>query len=202
MNPLVVEDSQAEDQAKVFKTGFQAKYLDPIHRRILLDRQGQIFGAVYLPQISAQEEPANEIQENQKLDNLVEMCEKPLLKIKTVFPFVLFTNEVIIDIHKVSIVYGNFFASKQIHSVLVKDVSDVVVETNPFFATLKIVDIGYTDNTIDINYLKRSDGNLARRVIQGLVMAHKHGIDLTKVNRKDLTKKLESLGANEKGDLL
>lgn len=193
MNPLAARDSQTADQEEVFKTGFQAKYLDPIYRRLFLDRQAQSFAEI---------SPSQVLADTQKLDELVEMCQKPLLKIKTVFPFVLFTNEVIIDIHKVSIIYGNFFASKQIHSVLIKDISDVVVETTPFFATLKIVDIGYTDNTIDLNYLKRSDGNLARRVIQGLVMAHKHGIDLTKVDREDLTKKLESLGANEKGDLL
>lgn len=198
MNQYTPSDSQTADQHNLdqeqsFKTGFQAKYLHPIYRRLLLDRLGQILGERSPPQVLA---------DTQKLDELVEMCEKPLLKIKTVFPFVIFTNEVIIDIHKVSIIYGNFFASKQIHSVLVKDISDVVVETTPFFATLKIVDIGYTDNTIDINYLKKSDGNLARRVIQGLVMAHKHGIDLTKVDREDLTKKLESLGANEKGGLL
>lgn len=202
MNPLIVKDSQAEGKTEVFKTGFQAKYLDPIYRRLFLDRQTHSFEERGPPQVFTSGEISNEDKDTQKLDELVEMCEKPLLKIKTVFPFVLFTNEVIIDIHKVSIIYGNFFASKQIHSVLVKDISDVVVETTPFFATLKIVDIGYTDNSIDINYLKRSDGNWARRVIQGLVMAHKHGIDLTKVDRKDLTKKLESLGANEKGDLL
>lgn len=184
------DNQEDQDQEKSFKTGFQAKYLDPIYRKLLLDRQGQIL------------EDSNEKEQTQKLDQLVEMCEEPILHVKTVFPFVLFTDEIIIDIHKVTIIYGNFFASKQIHSVLVKDISDVVVEISPFFATLKIVDIGYTDNTIDIKYLKKSDGNLARRVIQGLAMTHKHGIDLTKVDREGLLQKLENLGANGGGNLL
>ena len=79
--------------------------------------------------------------------------------------------------------------------------SDVVVEINPFFATLKIVDIGYTENTIDVNYLTRFDGNLARRVIQGLVMAHRHDVDLTKVEQENLLEKLESLGTNSNNSI-
>lgn len=91
--------------------------------------------------------------------------------------------------------FRNFFASEQIHSVLIKDISDIVVEANPIFAMLRIVDIGYTDNTIDINYLKRSEANKARRVIQGLVMVHRHGVDLSKVDCEDLVDKVEKLGA-------
>lgn len=135
-------------------------------------------------------------ENSKKLEEMVRMSEEPLLQIQTVFPFVIFPNEVIVDVNKISIIFRQFFDSKQIHSVLIKDVSDVIVETNPFFATLKIIDIGYTENSIDINYLKKSEGGLARRIIQGLVMIHKHGIDLTKIDRKDLLEKIESLGTN------
>lgn len=177
------------------KTGFQAKFLDPIYRRLFLDRQLQALQDNN-PQIITPDTSNDAGKDTQKLDDMVKMCEKPLLKVKTVFPFVLFTDEVIVDINKVSVIYRNFFFSKQIHSVLIKDVSDVVVETSLLFATLKIVDVGYTDNSIDINYLKRSDGTKARKVIQGLVMAQKHNVDLTKVDHGDLLGKLESLGTN------
>ncbi len=181
-------------------SGFQAKYLDPVQRRLFLDKKAQIpqeaNPAQEFTQEQILEENATDRDETQKLDEMVQVCEEPLIQIKTVFPFVLFPNEVIVDIIKVSIVYGNFFASKQIHSVLIKDISDIVVETNLFFATLKIIDIGYTDSTIDINYLKKTEGDRVRKVIQGLVMAHRHGVNLTQVDTENLLEKLESLGTD------
>ena len=176
------------------KTGFQEKYIDPVLRKLFLDRQTPIFlerGPP--PKYTSGEVPREDDLE--KLNHMVEQCRHPLYKIITVFPFVFFPNEVIIDINKVTIIYRNFFASEQVHSVLIKDISDVVVETNPIFAMLRIVDIGYTDNTIDVNYLKRSAAQRARRVIQGLVMIHRHGIDLAKVECADLLQKVENLGA-------
>lgn len=200
MNPYINPDPQqldAEDldQIKKLKTGFQAKYQDPVYRRLFLDRTPIIKGRIP-SQSPAWAETTDNKEDTKRLDRLVETSEEPLLQVKTVFPFVFFTNEVIVDINKVSIVYRNFFASQQLHSVLIKDVSDVVVETSLFFATLKIVDIGYTENTIDVDYLTKDDGTLARRVIQGLVMAHRHNIDLTKVERVNLLEKLESMGTN------
>lgn len=194
------EELKKEEIVKrIAKTGFQAKYMNPYYRSIFLDRQAQSFPTNRAPPPQEQIPPSGNQQqkkESQKLEEMVHTSEKPLLQLKTVFPFVFFTNEVIIDINKIVIIFRNFFASEQVHSVLIRDVSDVVVETSLFFACLKIIDIGYTDNTIDINYLKKSDGQLARRVIQGLVMAHKHGIDLSKVNQADLLQNVESLGTN------
>lgn len=190
------------DNVKGIKTGFQAKYLNPYYRRLFLDRKIPPINDKGPPEKPKVDEFSDKNSSTQNLDEMVKMVDKPLLQIKTVFPFTLFPTKIILDIHKISIVYKHFFASEQIHSVLIRDVSDVVLETSLFFATLKIIDIGYTDNTIDIAYLKKSDGNLARRVIQGLTMAHKNNVDLTKVERQNLVGKLESLGTNEHGKIL
>ncbi len=205
MDPPVIKDAQDSNilNPKQVRTGFQEKYRHPAFHKLFLDRirtpnQTTVPKGNSPPQKPKIDEPSEEKASTQKLDEMVEMVGKPLLQIRTVFPFVLFPNEIIIDIHKISIVYRHFFASEQIHSVLIRDISDVLVETSPFFATLKIIDIGYTDNSIDIAYLKKSEGNLARRVIQGLAMAHKNNVDLTKVERQDLVEKLESLGTNER----
>lgn len=188
---LTKNPNQTEDQQSL-KTGFQALYKNPLYRSLFLDRQSQSFDKS--PPYPKEE--IEHINASEKLEEMVKMTEEPILQIQTVFPFVIFPNEIIVDVNKVSIIYRQFFYSKQVHSVLIKDISDVIVETNLFFATLKIVDIGYTENSIDINYLKRKEGGLARRIIQGLVMAHKHGIDLTKVDKKNLVNQIESLGTN------
>lgn len=182
----------AEEAAKV--AGFAAKYyIDPVYRRLYLDRKNLILSEALthpLPELD------KEIQDEQRLDGMVEMSRHPLLAVRTVFPFVVFPDDVIVDINKVSIIFREFFATEQVHSVLIKDISDVLVETNLLFATLKIVDVGYTDRTIDVKYLKRSDGEHARKLIQGLMTAHRNGIDLTRVAYNDLHSKLESLGAS------
>ncbi len=131
---------------------------------------------------------------NQKLDDLIDKCDTTLLKIETVWPFVFFTNDIIIDPHKVTIVFRDFFWAEQIHSVMVRDILDVVVETSLFFATLRIVDQGYIENSININYLKKDEALEARKVIQGLVVAHRQGIDFSKLETKNLKEQVTELG--------
>ncbi len=177
------------------RINIRSKSSPRLFKRFNLNRRNQIADTM-LNEIGTETEDQPKPDENARLDGLVDICEEPLLRIQTVFPFVFFTNEVIVDVDKVSIIYRDFFDSKQVHSVLIKDISDVIVETNPFFATLKIVDVGYVENSIDINYLKKSEGKHARETIQGLMTVHRHGIDLTKVAKKDLLEKLESLGSN------
>ena len=180
------------------KTGFQAKFSNPIFQRLFLDRLESSF-----PNVNFQQEerapPQNPDTKNdtQKLNELVAGTRKPLLKIRTVIPFNPFPDELVVDINKVTIVFRQFFASSQEHSVLIKDISDIVVETSLIFATLKIIDIGYTDNSIDINYLSKKGAIKAKSIIQGLVVAHKYGVDLSKVADEDLYGKIEYLGSTE-----
>ncbi len=142
--------------------------------------------------------PTPEKTTHQKLHKLVEQSKSPLLRVKTAVPFNPFPDKLIVDINKVTIIYKYFFFSEQIHSVFVKDISDVLVETSWFYSTIKIIDVGYTENSIDINYLTTQDAIKARKVIQGLIVAHKHGLDLSKYEESDLAIKLEELGRAEK----
>lgn len=177
-------------------TNFPPKYVDSTYQRLFLTKQNQLIDVIKSAAAQSGTETPEERDETTKLNGLVETCKNPLLQVKTVFPFVFFTNEVIIDIDKISIIFRNFFASEQIHSLLVKDISDVVVETSPFFATLKISDLAFTDTSINIDYLQKSEGQHAQKVIQGLMAAYRHGIDLTKVEQEGLLEKLKSLGTN------
>lgn len=170
-----------------FKTGFQARYSIPNYQRLFLDR--------------LEERPpplAPEVQKNtQKLNNLAEGAGKHLLKVKTAIPLNPFPTEIIVDTTKVNIIVREFFFSKNIHSILLRDISDIVVETGPFFATLRIIDIGFTENSIDVGYLRTKDAIKARDIIQGLVVAHKSGVDLSKVQDEGLARKIEDIGSIE-----
>lgn len=131
---------------------------------------------------------------NQKLEDLADKSDTILLKVSTVFPFTFFVNDIIIDPYKVNIIFREFFFSEHIHSIMVKDILDVVVETSLLFATVKIVDQGYVENTVDIAYLKKDDALRVRKIIQGLVIAHRQAVDLSVLPSYHIKEKASDLG--------
>ena len=52
---------------------------------------------------------------------------------------------------------------------------------------------------IRIPYLRSNDAIRARNIIQGLIIAKKEGIDVSKLTHKELVEKIEDLG-NVKGE--
>lgn len=140
------------------------------------------------------EHKKQDIKGKQKVEDLLDRSNKILLKVTTIFPFVLFPIDLVIDANKVDVVYRTFFFSEQIHSIFIKDITDVVVENAFWFGTLKIVDIGYTENSINIPWLWKEDAQKARRIIQGLVLAAKEGADLSPFQTQELAEKVESIG--------
>lgn len=129
-----------------------------------------------------------------KLEDLADKSGDVLLKVSTVFPFTLFKNDIIVDPYKVNVVFREFFYSEHIHSIMVKDILDVVVETSLFFATVKIVDQGYTENSVNVAYLKKEEALKLRKLIQGLVIAHRQAVDLSIINPIHIKDKAEQLG--------
>lgn len=130
----------------------------------------------------------------QKLEDLAGKSDSVLLKVSTVWPFTFFVHDVIIDPYKVNIIFREFYWSEHIHSVMVKDILDVVVETSIFFATITIVDQGYIENSINIPFLKRKDALKARKIIQGLIIAHRQSVDLSILKPAQIKEQAEELG--------
>lgn len=139
------------------------------------------------------EEAKEEVKQAQRLDDLVQKSDQTLLSIKAIFPFDFFPDEITVDANKVNVV-TNHFLSKKVHSVFIKDISDVFVHTGILFGSLSIVDLGYIENLITVNYLNKSDALEARKVVQGLIVSLKQNVDLSKVEVSDLKSKIETLG--------
>lgn len=128
-----------------------------------------------------------------KIQNLTDNS-NVLYKASAVFPFDFFPDNISIDKNKVNIVYKEFFASEDVHSILIKNIKDIEVETSPFFATIKIVPDGFPASLIRIKYLKKKEAMKARRIIQGLMTCQKEDVDLTKIKSDSLVEKIEDLG--------
>jgi len=131
------------------------------------------------------------------LSNITRGSEIILLKIKTVFPFTLFPDIIIIDLHKINIIRNDFFLTKRVNSINHEDILNIAAECGPLFATLKITTRFFSGKPIIIPYLKKSDAILTKRLIHGLIVAHKKGVPLRGVEIETLLKNLEQLGKAE-----
>ncbi len=139
-----------------------------------------------------------EVKSNTKLDELVDRSNTVLMRISTVFPFTFFPIKLIINPIKIDLINTFFFESEQVHSTLISDITDVTVNTDLFFATLEIRDSGFHDQLISVPYLRKSEAMKARRVIQGLIMAMKNGIDPSKIPADELLEKAEQIGRSNR----
>ncbi len=139
----------------------------------------------------------DQAKQRERFNSLVKRSSQTLYKIKTVFPYNFFPTTVSIDPQKVTLQIKNFFSSSEIRSIHIKNISHVFVDTGPFFATLVLIDQSILDDNvgkIQIPYLKKQEALKARRIIQGLIVAHKEEIDITKLSDDNVVRKLEEIG--------
>lgn len=136
----------------------------------------------------------NEKKATKKLDGLVSGSVRVLLDIQSVFPFDFFPDDVIVDEVKVSVFTKFFFWSREVRSIEYKDIFNVVVQQGMFFAKLEIVDRYFSQQTIVVDFLKVKDAMKARRIIQGMIIAHKEDIELHALSKEKLIEKLELIG--------
>ncbi len=136
------------------------------------------------------------VVEEQKLNTLIDKSQVELLTITSTFPFDLFPDTLRIDITQIHITIKEFFKSQRIHSIAIQDISDVFVDTSPWYASLRIAYKGLIEKSIKISFLKRNDALKAKKIIHGLMIGIKEGIDFSKlVNNDQLIEKLEDLGS-------
>lgn len=165
----------------------------------LINMGGIIRQSMSPEEIAQAQFDANKETARMKLENLLEKTDTILLNIKTVFPFVLFPTILVIDLNKVDIVHQEFFFSDRRHCIEIKDIADVYVDTSLIFASLKIVIKDMRQKIISISYLKKREAKKARKIIQGLITAHREQIDLITLKDEHLLDKIEALGSINPG---
>lgn len=134
------------------------------------------------------------VKNEQNFGNLVEKSDRVLIKVRAIFPFDFFPNEISVDVNKVNII-NNYFLSQKVHSVMIKDICDVYVYKGLLFASLSIVDWGFDRNrSITINFLSKDKADQALKIIQGLMVSAKQNIDVAKIDVPDFQSKVEILG--------
>lgn len=144
----------------------------------------------------------NEKVNEERFKMLVRGSHHPLFQLSNVFPFDLFTDEITIEIAQVNVIKRYFFATAHLHTIPIKNIADIFLDTSLFFASLKIIDSSFIESSIQVEYLRKDEACKARRIIQGLVTAKKEEIDLNKISPEGLTQAIESLGQAKNVEIL
>lgn len=132
------------------------------------------------------------------LESLVNKSNQILVSISTHrFPFDLFPDTVNVEEGRITIITRRFFSTSQVHSVDIKDISNVFINTAPFFAQLVIVSKTFAENEIRIKNLRLQEAVFARRIIEGLRIFDSKQIDTSGYSKDELITKLKELSTTE-----
>jgi len=131
----------------------------------------------------------------EKLSDVVGTSHEILLNATTVFPLTLFPDTVTIDRTKLTITRRNFFATAEVVSIQIEDILNVTASVGPFFGSIQI-HTRYFDphKPYVVDKLWRDDALKIDRIMQGYSIAIKENIDLSALDSKELTNKLDELG--------
>lgn len=134
------------------------------------------------------------VEEEEKLDRLLQQSNRVLFKCSTVFPFDFFPDRIIVDETKVNVILKEFFATESVHGILIENIKDIQIQTSILFASLTIVPDIYFGAPVSIVYLLKKDAYELRRLIQGIILCQREGIDLSKLDIGQIKDKVRKVG--------
>jgi len=120
---------------------------------------------------------------------------KPLFTTRTVFPFVLFPDTIVVDRTKLTVTRRSFFWTAEVMSIRIEDILNVTADVGPLFGSVKIATRFFSkEKPYVVNYLWRNDALKIKRIVQGCIIATKNGIDYSTLESEQLAVLLDELG--------
>jgi hypothetical protein len=141
------------------------------------------------------QKPSAHSKDAKKLKAVVRESHTILAKARSVFPFQLFPDGINIDRHKLTIIYRQFFGIEQKVSVPLENIKNIEADLGPFFGTVTITSDLFINNTQTVHFLWRDDAKKIQKLVQGAVVAQAEGINLNKIETKELRNLLIDLGS-------
>lgn len=117
-----------------------------------------------------------------------------LLRIKTLFPFDFFPDEIIVDRYKINVIKSDFFLSKRTITIPLSSSIGVKVNSGPLFSQVEIFDPDGGQVTIHLENVPNQAAEKFRELVQGLVVAIRYGVNLTEMNKSELLKSAYNWG--------
>jgi len=133
--------------------------------------------------------------DKEMVNDLVKKSNRRIISISSVFPIDLFPNTIYVEESRVTFKFRQFLAT-QSHSVDIKDISNVLMESSLFFATLQVVSRTYTQNDIRIGNLNKKKAKKVQKIIEGLRTLAEHDINTSHYEIDELISKIGEFHSN------
>lgn len=164
----------------------------------LLEKRGESLSS----QTTKIEEETQAADKQKRLENatvagLVKKSNRILLSISSHgFPFDLFPSTINVEEGRITIINRNFLSS-EVHSVDIKDISNIFINSIIFFSQLVIISKTFEENEIKIRNLRPKEAIFVRRIIEGLRVFERNQIHTSSYTKEELLAKLEELSTTE-----
>ena len=146
------------------------------------------------------ENPLIEKQENidkRTVENLIKRSNRILVSISShAFPFDFFPDIVNVEEGRVTLINRHLFSS-EVHSIDIKDISNIFINTTAFRSQLVIISKTFESNEVSIKNLKTKDAVYIRRIIEGLRVFINKQIETSSYTTEELVSKLEELSTTK-----
>lgn len=129
-----------------------------------------------------------------RINQMADKSDQILFRTKTVFPFDFFPDTLTINGNKIDIINAVFFFSSSTTSIPLRDIANVEIETSPFFAKIKIVNIRYPMEPLVMHYLHKTDAIKAKNIIDGLLVSMSQGADVAAIDPQKMQQQIEKVG--------
>jgi hypothetical protein len=148
---------------------------------------------------------AKQKEENrQRLKAITERQDKELMRAKSVFPFTLFPDTLIIDTTKVTISKKQLFATEFITTIPLKDLADVTVQTVLFLGSIFLKYMPQSSSPgmneaveVRIPNLKRGDAIKIKNILKGALVAKAEEIDIARLSPEEVEEVLHKFGETD-----
>jgi hypothetical protein len=138
--------------------------------------------------------------ERQSVDDLVKSSNRCIITISSGYAWSFFPDTINVEESRITFIFRQLFAS-QSHSVDIKDISNVFIESSLFSATLQIVSKTYVQNDIKIGNLDRKKAVKVRMIIEGLRTLSGHNLNTSSYTVPELISKIEEMHASQGGEI-
>jgi hypothetical protein len=127
--------------------------------------------------------------DRQTVDDLVKKSNRNIISISSSHPWHFSKNTIDVEESRVTFKFSQFLAS-QSHSVDIKDISNVFIESSMFFASLQVVSRTYVQNDIKIGNLNKTKALKVQRIIEGLRTFAENKINTSNYDVDELISKI------------
>jgi hypothetical protein len=135
--------------------------------------------------------------DSQMVNDLVKKSNRCIISISSSYPWNFFRSTIDVEESRVTFIFRQFL-SNQSHSVDIKDISNVFIESSIFSSTLQVVSRTFIQNDIKIGNLNKAKAQKVKRIIEGLRTFEKHNINTSNYEIAELTSKIEEFHTDDK----